>query len=86
MSSSSVFDDLKTELQGTGRSLKELLRDVNDDSTSKRELKNELEREAESTGRSLEQLVEDVQQRASENDRNVVDQLREEFESFRKND
>lgn len=86
MSESSVFEDLKRELQEMSRSVTEVLDDATDDSSSRHELKRELEREAESTGRSLEQLVDDVRQRADENDRNVVEQLKEEFESFRTDD
>lgn len=84
-SSSSVFDDLRAEMEETGQSLGDLIDDARSDDTSKGELKRELQAEAESTGQSLSGLLDDVKRRADENDRDVVDQLKAEFDSFRKN-
>ncbi|WP_255148965.1 hypothetical protein [Halorarius halobius] len=82
-SSSSVFDDLKREMEDTGKSLKQLVSDAKSDDSSKGEVKRELKQEAESTGQSVESLIDDIQTRADRNDNSVTEQLKQEFESFR---
>lgn len=85
MSDSSVFDDLEAEMEDTGRSLADIIDDARADESSRGALKRELKTEARETGQNLSGLLEDVKQRADENDRDVVDQLKREFDSFRSN-